>query len=98
MAQTTLTRSELAETLHLDVGRPRAEAGQLVEDVLTAVADALARGENVKLSSFGTFILRRKGSRIGRNPKTGIEVTIAPRTVLTFRPSHLLRGRINARP
>jgi integration host factor subunit alpha len=90
----TLTRADLAESLHREVGLSRAESASLVEQVLTHLCDALARGENVKISGFGTFVLRDKGERIGRNPKTGIEVPIAPRRVLTFRASQVMRDRI----
>lgn len=91
----TLTRAELAERLHLEIGLSRAESAELVEQVLGRISDALLAGENVKLSSFGSFMLRQKGQRIGRNPKTGVVVPIEPRTVLTFRPSQLLRQHIN---
>lgn len=92
----TLTRADLAERLHQSIGLSRAESADLVEQVLTAIGDALVAGENVKLSSFGSFTRRDKGLRVGRNPKTGVEVPIEPRTVITFRPSQLLRQRINA--
>jgi integration host factor subunit alpha len=95
-ANSTLTRAELGEAVHNAIGLSRAESAQLVEMVLDKVADALVAGENVKLSSFGSFILRDKSRRIGRNPKTGQEVPIEPRRVLTFRPSQILRERINA--
>lgn len=91
----TLTRSDLADELHRTIGLSRAESADLVEQVLDTVSDALVAGSNVKLSSFGSFMLRKKGLRIGRNPKTGVEVPIEPRTVLTFRPSQLLREKIN---
>ncbi|MCS6987111.1 MAG: integration host factor subunit alpha [Sphingomonadaceae bacterium] len=91
----TLTRADLAERLHFEIGLSRAESAALVEQVLDLMADALVRGENVKLSSFGSFVLRRKGQRVGRNPKTGVVVPIAPRTSLSFRPSQILRQRIN---
>ncbi|QMW23735.1 integration host factor subunit alpha [Sandaracinobacteroides saxicola] len=94
MAQ-TLTRADLAERLHAEIGLSRAESSDLVEGVLNEISAALLNGENVKLSSFGSFMLRKKGLRIGRNPKTGVEVPIQPRTVLTFRPSQLLRQHIN---
>jgi len=90
----TLTRADLAESLHRKVGLSRAESADLVEQVLDRMSDALARGENVKISGFGTFVLRDKGERIGRNPKTGVEVPIAPRRVLTFRASQMMRDRI----
>lgn len=91
----TLTRAELAEAVHIAIGLSRAECAGLVESVLDEVGEKLIAGENVKISSFGSFVLRRKGARVGRNPKTGVEVPIAPRTVLTFRPSQLLREQIN---
>lgn len=93
--QKTLTRAELSEAVHREIGLSRAESAQLVECVLDKVSEALVKGNNVKISSFGSFVLRQKGQRIGRNPKTGEEVPIEPRRVLTFRPSQLLRDRIN---
>jgi len=90
----TLTRADLAEALHRDVGLSRADAARIVEQILEHMCHALANGENVKISGFGSFILRDKGQRIGRNPKTGIEVPIAPRRVMTFRASQILRDRI----
>jgi integration host factor subunit alpha len=92
----TLTRADLAESLHREVGLSRADSAKIVEQILREMCDALARGENVKISGFGTFVLRDKGERIGRNPKTGIEVPIAPRRVLTFRASQMMRDRIVA--
>ena len=92
----TLTRADLAESLHKNIGLSRADSSRMVEQVLTCMCDALARGENVKISGFGTFVLRDKGQRVGRNPKTGVEVPIAPRRVLTFRASQMLRDRIVA--
>ena len=91
----TLTRAELADAVHTALGLSRAECAGLVESVLDEVGDRLIAGENVKISSFGSFVLRRKGARVGRNPKTGVEVPIEPRTVLTFRPSQLMRDKIN---
>lgn len=91
----TLTRADLADELHRTIGLSRAESADLVEQVLDTITGALVAGGNVKLSSFGSFMLRRKGLRVGRNPKTGVEVPIQPRTVLTFRPSQLLRQKIN---
>ena len=92
----TLTRADLAEKLHREVGLSRADSAKLVEQILTEMCAALSRGENVKISGFGTFVLRDKGERVGRNPKTGIEVPIAPRRVLTFRASQMMRDRIVA--
>lgn len=90
----TLTRADLAETVHREIGLSRVESAGLVEQILDHMCEALSRGENVKISGFGSFVLRDKGERMGRNPKTGIEVPIAPRRVLTFRPSQMMRDRI----
>ena len=90
----TLTRAEIADALNRKLGLSRAESLSMVESIITKMSDALARGENVKISGFGTFILRDKSERIGRNPKTGIEVPITPRRVMTFRASQLLKERI----
>ena len=92
----TLTRADLAEALHREIGLSRADSGKIVEQVLADMCEALSNGENVKISGFGTFVLRDKGERIGRNPKTGVEVPIAPRRVLTFRASQTMRERIAA--
>lgn len=94
MADKTLTRMDLSESVFREVGLSRNESAQLVESVLQHVSDALAAGETVKISSFGTFSLRSKTARVGRNPKTGDEVPISPRRVLTFRPSHLMKDRV----
>ncbi len=96
IAAGSLTRADLADAVHNEIGLSRAESAALVESVLDKISDALVTGDNVKISSFGSFVLRKKGLRIGRNPKTGVEVPIEPRTVLTFRPSQLLREAINA--
>jgi integration host factor subunit alpha len=90
----TLTRADLADVVHRRLGLSRAESAGLVERVLHHMCHALSEGHNVKISGFGTFILRDKGQRIGRNPKTGIEVPIAPRRVMTFRASQIMRDRI----
>ena len=95
MAARTLTRADLSDAVHTEIGLSRADSAALVEQVLDAVGGALLKSNNVKISSFGTFVLRKKGQRIGRNPKTGVEVPIEPRTVLTFRPSQLMRDKIN---
>ncbi len=91
----TLTRAELAEQVHNNIGLSRADAAMFVERILHHLCEALSNGSNVKISGFGTFVLRDKGSRVGRNPKTGVEVPIAPRRVLTFRASQIMRDRIN---
>src|SRR3546814_14291778 len=87
----TLTRADLAETINRKMGLSRAESLEMVEKILDHMSDALAKGENVKISGFGSFILRDKRERIGRNPKTGIEVPITPRRVVSFRASQLLK-------
>jgi len=94
MSEKTLTRMDLADAVHGEVGLSRNESADLVESVLTHISDALVAGEQVKISSFGTFSTRDKSARIGRNPKTGEEVPIHPRRVLTFRPSHLMKDRV----
>ena len=95
MAGVTITRAQLGEAVYQEVGLSRNESAELLEAVLSQVSDALARGETVKISSFGTFSVRQKGERIGRNPKTGEEVPILPRKVLVFRPSQVLKNRVN---
>ena len=94
MSEKTLTRMDLSEAVFREVGLSRNESSQLVESVLAHMSDALASGDSVKISSFGTFSVRAKSARVGRNPKTGEEVPIHPRRVLTFRPSHLMRDRV----
>ncbi|PIY73495.1 MAG: integration host factor subunit alpha [Rhodobacterales bacterium CG_4_10_14_0_8_um_filter_70_9] len=96
MSGKTLTRSDLSEAVYREVGLSRNESAELVESILRHISGALVAGETVKISSFGTFSTRDKGQRIGRNPKTGEEVPIEPRRVLVFRPSHILKDRINA--
>lgn len=91
-----LTRADIAESIHRKIGLSRAESSNLVEGILNHMCTALSSGSNVKITSFGTFILREKGQRIGRNPKTGVEVPITPRRVLTFRASQSTRERIAA--
>ncbi|HYM30211.1 MAG TPA: integration host factor subunit alpha [Candidatus Cybelea sp.] len=95
MAGNTVTRAQLSEAVYQEVGLSRNESADLVETVLSEIADRLAQGETVKISSFGTFQVRSKGGRIGRNPKTGEEVPIQPRRVLVFRASHVLKEKIN---
>lgn len=96
MAGKTITRADLSEAVYEEVGLSRAESATLVESVLDTIADALVAGQNVKISSFGTFIIRQKGGRVGRNPKTGEEVPIDPRKALTFRASQVMRDQIIA--
>jgi integration host factor subunit alpha len=85
---------DLSEAVFNAVGLSKNESADLVENVLKHMSDALVAGEQVKISSFGTFSVRNKTERVGRNPKTGEEVTIEPRRVLTFRPSHLMKDRV----
>jgi integration host factor subunit alpha len=95
MGDNTVTRADLCEAVYQSVGLSRTESADLVELVLSEIADCLEQGETVKLSSFGSFVVREKGERIGRNPKTGEEVPIEPRRVLVFKPSAVLKQRIN---
>ena len=93
MVSKTVTRSDLSEIVYNAVGLSRSESAQIVETVLDEISDALIRGEDVKLSSFGSFLVRHKNGRMGRNPKTGEEVPIDPRRVLSFRASHVLKEK-----
>lgn len=95
MAGLTVTRAQLTEAVYQEVGLSRNESAELVESVIAEISRALERGEMVKISSFGSFSVRQKGQRIGRNPKTGQEVPISPRRVLVFRASHALKHQIN---
>lgn len=95
MSTQTLTRADLSDAVYEEVGLYRNESASLVEQVLDEVINALVSGENVKISSFGSFAVRQKGQRIGRNPKTGEEVPILPRRVISFRASHVLKERVN---
>jgi integration host factor subunit alpha len=94
MAAGTLTRADIAARINQQVGLSRNESATIVESVLSYMSDALSEGQNVKISGFGTFVLRDKAQRIGRNPKTGIEVPILPRRVMTFRASQAMRSRV----
>jgi integration host factor subunit alpha len=91
-----VTRAQLSEAVYQEVGLSRNESATLVETVLDEISEALSRGEVVKISSFGSFSVRSKGKRVGRNPKTGEEVPIEPRHVLVFRASHVLKDQIHA--
>ncbi|MFC1672763.1 integration host factor subunit alpha [Pseudomonadota bacterium] len=97
MSDRTITRAQLSEAVYQEVGLSRNESADLLESVLSMISDSLAGGETVKISSFGSFSVRQKGQRIGRNPKTGEEVPILPRKVLVFRPSQVMKARINAK-
>jgi integration host factor subunit alpha len=96
MGGKTVTRADLCEAVYQKVGLSRTESAQLVELVLDEISASIIRGEAVKLSSFGSFIVRSKGERVGRNPKTGEEVPISPRRVMVFKPSNVLKQKINA--
>jgi integration host factor subunit alpha len=96
MAGKTVTRADLCEAVYQKVGLSHSESASLVELVLKEITDCLERGETVKLSSFGSFVVRKKGQRIGRNPKTGKEAPISPRRVMAFKPSTILKQRINS--
>ncbi|MDD3288274.1 MAG: integration host factor subunit alpha [Alphaproteobacteria bacterium] len=95
MTEATVTRAQLAEAVYQEVGLSRNDSSQMVDEILEEVSQALIKGDMVKLSSFGSFQVRSKGQRIGRNPKTGEEVPILPRRVLVFRASHVLKDKIN---
>lgn len=95
MTNRTVTRADLAEAIYNQLGLSRNESATLVEQVLGEITEALVAGRTVKISSFGSFGLRQKGERIGRNPKTGVEVSITPRKVLVFKASHVLKDSMN---
>ena len=95
MVGKTVTRTDLSEAVYQKVGLSRAESARLVEQVLGEIGDSLVAGKAVKLSGFGTFIVRNKGERVGRNPKTGVEVPIKQRRVMLFKPSNLLKAHMN---
>ncbi len=98
MAGKTVTRAQLAEAVYQKVGLSRSESAEFVDAILEEISRSLVEEGTVKISSFGTFLVREKGERVGRNPKTGEEVPILPRRVLVFRPSQALRDRLNRRP
>ena len=95
MSERTITRADLADTIYEQVGLSRNESADLVETIINEISDTLAAGDSVKISSFGSWSIRQKGERIGRNPKTGEEVPITPRKVLVFKASHVLKNKIN---
>ena len=95
MSEKTLTRMDLSESVFREVGLSRNESADLVESVLEKISASLVAGEQVKISSFGTFSIRQKNARVGRNPKTGEEAPIPPRRVLTFRPSNLMKDKVS---
>jgi integration host factor subunit alpha len=97
MTGKTVTRVDLYAAVYEKGGLSRSESLALVELVLKEITDALEKGETVKLASFGSFIVRKKNQRIGRNPKTGIEVPISPRRVIVFKPSPIFKQQTNGK-
>lgn len=95
MAGNTITRADLSEAVYNELGLSRNESAQMVESVLEHISSVLIEGDKVKISSFGTFSVKEKKGRMGRNPKTGQDAPIHPRRVLTFRPSHVLKDKVN---
>jgi integration host factor subunit alpha len=95
MIEKTLTRADLADSVYEEVGLSRVESADLVDSVFDLMIDGIVNDGVLKLSSFGTFEVRKKKARVGRNPKTGIEVTITPRSVVTYKASHILKNRMN---
>jgi len=94
MGQNTVTRTDLSEAVYKELGLSRIESAELVETFLDIISDRIVQGESVKLSSFGSFLVRSKNERIGRNPKTGEEVPITPRRVMVFKPSNILKKAV----
>ncbi|MEM9330168.1 MAG: integration host factor subunit alpha [Pseudomonadota bacterium] len=94
MSSKTVTRTDLSEAVYQKLGLSRVESAELVEMVLDTISDRIVEGESVKLSSFGSFLVRSKNERIGRNPKTGEEVPITPRRVMVFKPSNILKKAV----
>ena len=90
-----VTRADLAEAVYKRLGLSRIESADLVQAIIDEISEAAVRGETIKLSSFGSFVVRSKGERVGRNPKTGVEVPILPRRVMVFKPSNVLKARVN---
>lgn len=95
MTEGTLTRADLTDAIYRSLGISRNDSSEFVERILDELSTALEHGDTVKISSFGTFSVRQKKLRMGRNPKTGEEVPITPRRVVTFRASHVLKDQIN---
>lgn len=91
----TITRSDIAEKIYEEVGISRKDSGEILDLIVDEIKEEFVNGRDVKLSSFGTFLLKKKNPRIGRNPKTGVEADISARTVLSFKPSQNLRQALN---
>ena len=94
MSDKTITRTDLSEAVYQELGLSRVESAELVETFLEIISDRIVDGESVKLSSFGSFLVRSKNERIGRNPKTGEEVPITSRRVMVFKPSNILKEAV----
>jgi integration host factor subunit alpha len=95
MSENTITRADLTDKVYETVGLSRSESSDLVDTVLDLMSDAIVNNGALKLSGFGSFSVREKSERIGRNPKTGEEAVITPRKVVTFKASHVLKDRMN---
>ena len=93
----TVTRADLADAVHTEIGLPRRDAAELVDTVIEAIAERLEAGETVMISGFGSFTLRDKAPRMGRNPKTGEPAAITARRVVVFKSSSILKRRIGER-
>ena len=91
----TITRYDIAETLYQEVGLSRKVSGEILDMILEEISQELAKGNSVKISSFGTFLVRNKNPRIGRNPKTGVDAEISARRVISFKPSQIMRKSVN---
>ncbi len=91
----TVTRADVAETIYEEIGLSRKDSGDILDMIIDEIKADLVKGNDVKLSSFGTLALRKKNPRVGRNPKTGVEAEISARTVISFKPSQNLRKTIN---
>jgi integration host factor subunit alpha len=92
----TITRADVAETIYEEIGLSRKDSNDILDMIIDEIIHELASGNDVKLSSFGTFSLRDKKARSGRNPKTGVEALISSRRVISFKPSQTMRKTINA--
>ncbi len=90
----SVTRADVSDAIYREIGLPYTESMEILDTVLDEITNAFTRNEDVKISSFGTFVVKQKTERVGRNPKTGIEAVITPRKVISFKPSHILRDKV----
>ncbi len=95
IGNTTVTKADIVEKVYDKIGFSKKEASELVEMVFDSLKETLQRGEKVKISGFGNFLVRGKKERVGRNPQTGDQIKISARRVLTFRPSQVLKAMLN---